>query len=121
MRIVPLLLMFMLLWEGVAEVKVTDAYIKMGSVHATLEADAANTADETAEVAVKAYFYEGAPEENQLYIADNSEKVTLKPGGTTEAVVAVLYPHGEFTLDKVELYLNGRFDRVVEYGDASEE
>ncbi len=115
MRLLPLLIVAALFAGGVCEVKITDAYIKMGNVHATVEAGAQNKGDETAVVAVKAYFYEGAQMDKATYIADNSETVTLAPGSKTEVKVAILYATGAFTLGKTELYLNGQFVQLVEY------
>jgi hypothetical protein len=114
MRFLMILLAIVLVGEGVAEVKLTDAYIKMGNVHATVEASAQNQTNETAEVAIKAYFYGGTAEEDNLYIADNHENVIVAPGSKTEVKVAILYPHGAFTNGKVEIYLNGQLARTIE-------
>jgi len=109
-----ILIATILVGSGVCDMQITDAYIKMGNVCATLEASAQNKDNETAEVAIKAYFYEGADLDKASYIADNSEKVTLAPGSKTEVKVAILYAQGAFTLKDVDIYLDGKLVKTIQ-------
>jgi hypothetical protein len=113
MRPILVVLTAVLVCWGVGDVKLTDACIKMGNVCATVEADAHNQYNETAEVAIKAYFYDDATLDKPSYIADNTAGVILKPGEKTEVKVPILYAQGAFTLGKVEIYLNGQLAQTL--------